>query len=45
MDGPRNDHTSEVSHRERQIYEITNMWNLIKSDTKELKKQKQTQRY
>ena len=35
---------SEV--RERQIsYEITDMWNLIKNDTKELTRKKQTQRF
>ena len=38
MDGPRDGHTRWCkSDRERQIsYEITNMWNLIKNDTKEL---------
>ena len=45
MDGLRNYHTEcSKSERERQIsYETTNMWNLIKNDTKELTKQKQTQ--
>ena len=39
MDGPRDDHTSEVSQRERQIsYDIAYMWNLKKkkNDTSEL---------
>ena len=47
LDGPRNYHTKwSKSDRERQMsYEITNMWNVTKSDTKELTKQKQTQRF
>ena len=33
------------SERERQKYEITNMLNLTKNGTKELTKQKKTQRF
>ena len=38
MEGPRNYRTKRSkSERERQIsYDITNMWNLVKNDTKEL---------
>ena len=37
MDRPRDDHTKwSKSDRERQIYDITYMWNLIKNDTNEL---------
>ena len=36
---------SELSQTEKDKYEITNMWNLTKTDTKELLKQKQIQRF
>ena len=35
----------EVRDRETQISYITNMWNITKTDKKELTKQKQTQRF
>ena len=45
MDGPRNYHTKgNKSDREKQVScEITNMWNPIKNDTKELTKQERLQ--
>ena len=46
MDGPRNRHSKWGQLREKQIsYKVTNMRNLMKHDTKELMKQKQTQRF
>ena len=47
MDGPRDYHTEwSKCKRERQIYDITFMWNLVKNDTKELTyKEKQTFRF
>ena len=47
MDGPRDYHTEwSKSDRERQIsYDITHIWNLIKNDLNELRKQKQTHRF
>lgn len=45
MDGPRNRHSKWGQLREKQIsYKVTNMRNLMKHDTKELMKQKQTQK-
>ena len=46
MDGPGDYHTKWCkSDRERQIYDITYMWNLIKNNTNDLfTKQKQTHR-
>ena len=43
MDGSKDYHTQwSKSYRERQICDITYMWNLIKSDTKELIYKKET---
>ena len=46
MDGPTDCHTEWIkSDRERDIYMISLMWNLIKDDTKQLILKKQTHRF